>query len=41
MVYRVYVEKKPDFAAEAKKLAADAADFLGVKGLEGVRILNR
>lgn len=41
MVYRVYVEKKPEFAHEAKALLKDAKELLGVKGLEDVRIFNR
>jgi phosphoribosylformylglycinamidine synthase len=41
MVYRVYVEKKREFAGEAKKLMDDARTFLGVAALERVRILNR
>ena len=35
-IKRLFVEKKPEFAAEAKKLAADARDFLGAAGLAGV-----
>ena len=41
MVYRVYVEKKPEFAYEAKSLLKDATELLGVKGLNDVRIFNR
>lgn len=41
MVYRVYVEKKPEFAYEAMSLLADAKELLGIKGLEKIRILNR
>ena len=41
MVYRVYVEKKPEFAYEAKSLLKDATELLGVKGLKDVRIFNR
>jgi phosphoribosylformylglycinamidine synthase len=41
MVYRVYVEKKREFAVEAKKLRDDARAFLNVAGLKNVRILNR
>ena len=40
MVYRVYVEKKPELANEARALAADLASLLGIR-TEGVRILNR
>ena len=41
MVYRIFVEKKPGLDNEAKALLADAKKFLGVKGLEKVRLLNR
>ena len=40
MVYRVYVEKKPELANEARALAADLGSLLGIR-TEGVRILNR
>ena len=41
MVYRVYVEKKPELAGEATELAAQLREVVGIKNLEGVRILNR
>ena len=41
MVYRIYVEKKADFAQEAESLRRELTDFLGVKGLEKLRLLNR
>ncbi len=41
MVYRVYVEKKSEYASEAKALLSDAVTLLSVKGLENVRIINR
>ncbi len=41
MVYRIYVEKKPGVSPESAGLLADLRDFLGVKALEDVRILNR
>ena len=41
MVYRVYVEKKPELANEARSLANDIREFLGVTNLEGLRMLNR
>ncbi len=41
MVYRIYVEKKPALANEAKGVFADLYELLGVKGLRGVRLLNR
>ena len=39
-VYRIYVEKKPGFAVEAKSLAADIRSALGIE-LGEVRIINR
>ena len=41
MVSRVYVEKKPGFDVEAKRLAAELRDILGIEALSGVRLLNR
>ena len=41
MVYRVYVEKRPGLTVEADALKNDLVSFLGIRGLEGVRILNR
>ena len=41
MVYRVYVEKKPELANEARSLLSDARGLLGIGGLEKVRLLNR
>ena len=41
MVYRVYVEKKPGLAHEAAALAEEIREFLGVRALERVRIVNR
>ena len=41
MVYRVYVEKKPGFDHEASALYSELKSFLGIRGLTGVRILNR
>ena len=41
MVYRVYAEKRPAYAVEAKALLEEARTLLGVAGLTGVRILNR
>jgi len=41
MVYRVFVEKKPALANEARALLSDARNLLGMTGLERVRILNR
>ena len=41
MVYRIFVEKKSELAHEAHALLAEAQNFLGVKSLEEVRIINR
>ena len=41
MVYRVYVEKKKELAHEALSLLHEAHNFLGVKNLEEVRVINR
>ncbi len=41
MVYRVYVEKKPGQTHEADSLLQQAHEFLQVKGLNSVRVLNR
>ncbi len=41
MVYRVYVEKKPQFAHEAKALENDITKILQIKGLESLRVVNR
>ncbi|MGN0629553.1 MAG: phosphoribosylformylglycinamidine synthase [Oscillospiraceae bacterium] len=41
MVYRVFVEKKNELAAEAKALKSDAVTLLGIKNLESVRVINR
>ncbi|MGN0170476.1 MAG: phosphoribosylformylglycinamidine synthase [Lachnospiraceae bacterium] len=40
-VRRVYVEKKPQYAVAAKKLAAEIRDYLGIKSVTGVRVLIR
>ncbi len=41
MVYRVYVEKKQGQTHEADGLLREVQDFLQIKGLESVRVLNR
>ncbi|MBR3146646.1 MAG: phosphoribosylformylglycinamidine synthase [Eubacterium sp.] len=41
MVYRVYVEKKPGFDGKTASLMKELSDVLGVKGLKGIRLLNR
>ena len=40
-VIRVYVEKKPAFAVQAKDLRHELRKYLGVSGLTGVRVLIR
>ena len=41
MVSHVYVEKKPGFDVEAQQLAHELRTILGIKGLTGLRLLNR
>ena len=41
MVYRVYVEKKSELAAEAKSLKNDLVKLLQIKGLKDLRVINR
>ena len=41
MVSRVYVEKKPGFNGEARALAAELRDIVGIQGLTAVRLVNR
>ena len=41
MVYRVYVEKKPELAHEASALRYEIRHLLQIKSLETVRVLNR
>ena len=41
MVHRIYVEKRPGLSPEAGNLLADLRDFLGIRSLAGVRVLNR
>ena len=41
MVYRVFVEKKPELANEAKALLSDCRNLLDIPGLENVRVINR
>lgn len=40
-VYRIYVEKKPEYAVLANSVLSDLRTALRVEGLESVRILNR
>jgi len=41
MVYRVYVEKKNEFAHEAESLRSELVDILQLKSVEQVRVINR
>ena len=41
MVYRVYVEKKSELAHEANALFNELISFVGIKGLIGLRVINR
>ena len=41
MVYRVFVEKKKELAAEANSLKGELVNLLQIKGLEDLRIINR
>ena len=40
-VRRVYVEKKPAFAVQAKELKHEISSYLGIKDVTGVRVLIR
>lgn len=40
-VFRIYVEKKPEFATEAKSVLSDVRTALRLNSLENIRILNR
>ncbi|MGN0662323.1 MAG: phosphoribosylformylglycinamidine synthase [Faecalibacterium sp.] len=41
MVYRIYVEKKPGFDVEANGLKNELVSLLGIRELDGLRLLNR
>lgn len=41
MVYRIYVEKKKGLENEAAALLSDIRSLLGIKNLEGLRLINR
>ena len=41
MVYRIFVEKRQGLENEAKATFAELTGLLGIKGLTGVRLLNR
>ena len=40
-VRRVYVEKKPEFAVQAKELLNEVKSYLGVKSVTNIRVLIR
>ncbi len=40
-VRRVYVEKKPPYAVQARHTLEEIRDFLGIRGIDGLRILIR
>lgn len=40
-VKRIYVEKKPGYDIEAQGLYNDLLENLGIKGLQGLRVINR
>ena len=40
-VRRVYAEKKPDFAVQAKDLKHEISSYLGIRNVTGVRVLIR
>ncbi|SPF36866.1 Phosphoribosylformylglycinamidine synthase [Candidatus Desulfosporosinus infrequens] len=40
-VKRIFVEKKPGYDIEAQGLYKDLVENLGIKGLEGLRVINR
>ena len=41
MVRRIYVEKKPEFAVKARELRDEILNFVGIRGMEGLRYLIR
>ena len=41
MVFRVYVEKKEGLNNEAKALLSEIRDFLGIRALKSLRVINR
>jgi len=40
-VYRLFVERKQGFENEARKTLSELTNFVGIKGLEGIRYFNR
>ncbi|MBO7375493.1 MAG: hypothetical protein J6V01_00215 [Clostridia bacterium] len=41
MVYRVYAEKRKEYAGEARELLEEINSYLGIKSLTGLRVVNR
>ena len=41
MVYRIYIEKKAEYAVEADSIFNDLKKTLGLKGLRSLRLFNR
>ena len=41
MVFRVYVEKRPELAHEAKGLCSELKKLVGITALKSVRVINR
>lgn len=41
MVYRIYVEKKPQFAVDGGAVLSDLNVALGITSVENVRVINR
>ena len=41
MVYRIFTEKKKEFAAEAAALLSDINNLLQIKGVNSLRVINR
>ena len=41
MVYRIFVEKRPELAHEANGLLNELKNLVGISGLTSVRLLNR
>jgi phosphoribosylformylglycinamidine synthase len=40
-MFRIYVERKPGFENEAKRIYSEISGFLGIGGVTGVRYINR
>ena len=41
MVYRIYVEKRPEYAVEARGILSEIRHLLRIKSVTGLRLLNR